>query len=139
MIRPPGWQDAGTTDFGDSQGLSDWLLALILNGKKTATCGALRDFHREAVPITKAGHRDLVLDFAGRPVVGIEYTEVTIRRFREVPEDFALAEGEGSFQDWYHGHHAYFARNGGWSPEMLLVCERFRLIERFAPDTMQNA
>lgn len=133
MIRPPGWENAGTTEFGDSETLSDWLVSLILQGKKTATCGALRDYHQDGTPLTLVGQRDLVLDFAGRAVAGIEYTEVTLLRYREVPEAFALAEGEGSFQDWQDGHRAYFTRNGGWSPEMLLVCERFRLISRFDP------
>lgn len=131
MIRPPGWETCGTTSIGDSRALSGWLLSLVLGGTKTATCGALRDFHIERLALTRAGQRDLVLDFDGRPVAGIEYTEVSLHRFRQVPEAFARAEGEGTFEDWRKGHRAYFTRNGGWSPEMLLVCERFRLVERF--------
>ena len=61
-----------------------------------------------------------------------ETTEVTIRRFRDVPEDFALAEGEGSFDDWTRGHIDFFTRNGGFDPDMELVCERFRLVEMLA-------
>ena len=44
----------------------------------------------------------------------------------------ALAEGEGDFEEWKRGHIAYFTRNGGYDPDMLLVCERFRLIEVLA-------
>ncbi len=139
MTRPAGWEDAGTTDFGDSAALSDWLLSLILQGKKTATCSALRDFHHDGTPLTRVGQRDVVLDFVGRAAAGIEYTDVALLRFREVPEAFALAEGEGSFQDWHHGHRAFFTRNGGWSPELLLVCERFRLIEQFDPAPAPSA
>jgi hypothetical protein len=32
---------------------------------------------------------------------------------------------------WRRDHQAYFERNGGFDPEMLLVCERFRLVEDF--------
>ena len=76
--------------------------------------------------------RDLALDWDGKPALLIETVEVTIQRFRDVPEDFALAEGEGDFEEWKRGHIAYFTRNGGYDPDMLLVCERFRLIEVLA-------
>ena len=57
---------------------------------------------------------------------------ITERRFDEVPEDFALAEGEGTFDDWKLGHERFFRRNGGFSPDMMLLCERFEVVEVFA-------
>ena len=117
--------------FGDSRDLCDRLTALVRAGAKTATCGALRDFDAgEAMPTV--GRRDAVLDWDGNLVQRVETTEVTIRRFRDVPEDFALAEGEGSFDDWTRGHIDFFTRNGGFDPDMELVCERFRLVEVLA-------
>ncbi len=115
--------------FGDSPALADALLALVIAGKKTATCGALRDYGlgKEALP--KVGRRDTVLNGSGRPAAVIETIEVTTMRFGTVPEDFALAEGEGDFAAWREGHIAYFDRNGGWSEDMMLVCERFRLVD----------
>jgi uncharacterized protein YhfF len=115
--------------FGDSPALADELLALVLSGEKTATCGALRDYIAEGIELPVPGRQDIVLDGHARPAALIEYTEVTQRRFDEVPEDFALAEGEGDFEAWSQGHKDYFARNGGWSPDMMLVCERIRLVE----------
>ena len=49
----------------------------------------------------------------------------------EVGWTFAHAEGEGDecLEDWRDGHRAYFTRNGGFAPDMLLWCERFRLVE----------
>ena len=114
--------------FGDSRELCDQLLALVRAGTKTATCGALRDFD-DAEPVPQVGRRDVALDWDGKPALIIETTEVTLRRFRDVPEDFALAEGEGDFDDWRRDHIAYFSRNGGYDPDMMLVCERFRLVE----------
>jgi len=62
----------------------------------------------------------------------IETTEVAIRGFREVDADFALAEGENdTLAGWRRDHQGYFARNGGFDPDMMLVCERFRLVEDF--------
>lgn len=126
-LRHPG---AECFTFGDSRDLCDRLLALVRSGAKRATCGALRDFTDggEALPVV--GRRDIALDWDGAPALVIETTEVTIRRFREVDADFALAEGEDeTLRGWQEGHRGYFERNGGWSPEMELVCERFRLVE----------
>ena len=44
----------------------------------------------------------------------------------------ALAEGEGDFDSWKQGHIAFFTRNGGFDPDMMLVCERFKLVEVLA-------
>ena len=47
-MKPPApYEDAVTFQFGDSPELADELLALVLAGAKTATCGALRDFNAE--------------------------------------------------------------------------------------------
>lgn len=129
MTLSPAYANAIRFSFGDSPELADALLALVLAGKKTATCGALRDYGGDGEPMPEIGRRDVVLDGAGRPAAIIETTEVTRHRFDDVPEAFALAEGEGDYADWRAGHIAYFSRNGGWSPDLMLVCERFKLIE----------
>lgn len=118
--------------FGDSRELNKKLLALVRSGAKTATCGALRDFGEGSDEMPVVGRRDIALDWDGKPALLIETTEVTTRPFRDVPEDFALAEGEGSFDDWRDAHIAFFTRNGGYDPDMMLVCERFRLVEVLA-------
>lgn len=123
------WPGAHVCDFGDSPELSARLLGLIRSGKKTATCGALRNYEAEGDPIPKAGEVMIALDHAGRPALVYKLTEVTLQRFDEVPEDFALAEGEGDFAAWRDGHRAYFARNSGFDRGMMLVCERFRVLE----------
>ena len=118
--------------FGDSRALCDALLTLVRAGRKTATCGALRDFQEGGEPLPAVGRRDVALDWDGRPALVIQITEVSVRRFEEVDEAFALAEGEGSFADWRRGHEAFFARNGGFDPAMELVCERFLMVEDLA-------
>jgi uncharacterized protein YhfF len=124
------YADAVTFAFGDSPELADELLALVLSGRKTATCGALRDFGG-AEPEPMVGRRDVVLDGRGRRAAVIETIEAIRRRFDEVDAAFAQDEGEGdlSYDYWRQAHEAYFARNGGFSPDMILVCERFRLVE----------
>lgn len=125
--------DAESFTFGDSRDLSDHLIALVRSGAKRATCGALRDFTEEGEALPVVGRHDIALDWDGAPALVIETTEVTIRRFRDVDADFALSEGEDdTLEGWQAGHRAYFERNGGWSPDMELVCERFELVEDFA-------
>jgi len=126
---PARYSDAISFSFGDSPRLADELLALVLAGSKTATCGAARDYGDGGEPLPVVGRRDVVLDGAGRPAAVIETIEVTRYAFRDVPEAFALAEGEGDYSEWRSGHIAYFERNGGWSEDLDLVCERFRLVE----------
>ncbi|MEM9795148.1 MAG: ASCH domain-containing protein [Pseudomonadota bacterium] len=115
--------------LGDGPELCKQLTDLLISGAKTASCGALRDYPEGASDRPVVGRRDIACLWDWRPACVIETVEVTERRFRDVPEDFALAEGEGSFEDWRNGHIAFFKRNGGWSEEMWLLCERFRVIE----------
>ena len=124
------YASAVTFSFGDSPEMADELLALVLAGKKTATCGALRDYGG-AEPVPVVGRRDVVLDGKGRRAAVIETVEATPRRFDEVDAAFARDEGEGdlSYDHWRKVHEAYFARNGGFSPDMILVCERFKPVE----------
>lgn len=120
-----------TFSFGDSPAMADELLALVLSGRKTATCGALQDFPEGDPKRPQVGRQDIVLDGQGRPAAIIETLEVTIRRFDEIDEAFAHDEGEGSrtVAQWREDHEAYFRRNGVFAPDMLLLCERFRLVE----------
>lgn len=118
--------------FGDSRALCDRLIALVRSGRKTATCGALRDFTEggEAMPVV--GEQAIALDWDGQPALLIETISVEIVKFRDVPEDFALAGDESTSREgWARAHAAFFARTGGFSEDMALVCERFRLVRSF--------
>lgn len=128
MALPDRYRGALQFAFGDSPELADELLALVLDGKKTATCGALRD-QEAGEPMPNVGRQDVVLDGRGRPACVIETTSVEIVPFDAVTAEFAEAEGEGHYDAWREGHIAFFSRNGGWDGQMKLVCERFRLVE----------
>ena len=79
-----------------------------------------------------AGRRDTALNWDGTPALLLETLEVSQSRFCDVDESFALAEGENDdLEGCRRDHQEYFERNGGFDPEMLLVCERFRLIEDY--------
>ena len=116
--------------FGDGEALCQELVALVRAGKKTATCAsaAIFDEGLEAVPVV--GRRDIVLNWDGTPALVIETLRVERKRFCDMDEDFALAEGENDdLAGWQRDHQAYFERNGGFDPQMVLICERFRVVE----------
>ena len=126
---PEKYRSLRSFAFGDSPTLADELLELVLKGSKTATCNT-EDEPNSSTP----GERWIVLDGRGTPRCVIESTEVTHRRFGEVDAAFAHDEGEGdrSLAYWREAHLRYFTRLGKFREDMMLMCERFRLVEVFA-------
>jgi uncharacterized protein YhfF len=120
------WRTLETFSFGDNPALADELAELVLAGKKTATCWAA-----EQGLLTDVGKRMVVLDGAGRPRAVIETVELTQHRFPDVDAAFANDEGEGdrTLAYWRRAHEVYFTRLGQFTPDMLLWCERFRVVE----------
>ncbi|MGD8404837.1 MAG: ASCH domain-containing protein [Anaerolineales bacterium] len=121
--------------WGDGPEMADELGALIINGTKTATCSALWEWDAEGESPPEVGRVTIVLDGHGEPMGIVETTEVTLRKYNEVEADFARDEGEGdlSLQYWREAHKNFFSRTlpeigKGFSKDMPLVCERFRLI-----------
>jgi uncharacterized protein YhfF len=125
---PEAYRGLRSFAFGDGPDLADELLELVLKGIKTATCST----EDEPNPSTP-GERWIVLDGHGDPRCVIETTEVTFRRFGDVDAAFARDEGEGdrSLACWRSAHRNYFGRLGKFSEDMMLMCERFRLVEIF--------
>ncbi|MFG6096347.1 ASCH domain-containing protein [Leptothoe sp. ISB3NOV94-8A] len=121
--------------FGDNPALANELGNLILAGVKTATCSALWEWEAEGSEIPKVGLKTIVLDGNDNPLCIIATTDVEIRSFNQVNEQFAFAEGEGdrSLESWRQEHWKYFSRvlsklGKQPTPEMLLVCERFQVV-----------
>jgi len=125
---PPKYQGLRSFAFGDGPELADALLDLVIKGVKTATCST-EDEPNTSMP----GERWMVLDGRGEPRCVIESTEVSYRRYTEVDAAFAYEEGEGdrSLTYWRAAHRRYFGRQGKFSEDMMLMCERFRLVEVF--------
>jgi uncharacterized protein YhfF len=128
-VVPEEYRSLRCFAFGDGPRLADELLELVLAGVKTATCST-EDEPNTSTP----GERWVVLDGPGHPRCVIQTTEVIYRRFGEVDAAFAHDEGEGdrSLAYWREAHRQYFGRLGKFSEDMMLMCERFRLIEIFA-------
>ena len=118
--------------FGDNEELCNELLLLVRSGKKIATCEALREFGPEGEAMPVVGRRDVALNWDGTPALLLETLQVIQERFCDVDEGFALDEGENDdLAGWRRDHQKYFERQGGYDPEMMLVCERFRVIHDY--------
>nr|QQZ49985.1 ASCH domain-containing protein [Phenylobacterium glaciei] len=117
MVETQDWRSLESFSFGDSPEMADRLLAFVLSGAKTATCWSIADGQQ-----TQAGKRWVVKDGQGRSRAVIETLALDQRRFDEIDLAFAVAEGEGdeTLDDWREGHRAYFTRNGGYAPDMML-------------------
>jgi uncharacterized protein YhfF len=130
QVTYPG---AGTFRFGDSAALSAELIALVRAGKKRATCGALAEFDDDPDSMPKVGRTDIAANWDGTPALVIRTVKLDKIRFCDVTEEMALAEGENDTLDgWRKDHEAYFTRNGGFDPDMMLLFEQFELVEDLA-------
>ena len=120
------WRELEAFSFGDSPQLADELLALVLAGRKRATCWAVS----EGLKGAELGKCMVVRDGAGGPRAVLQTLELTQRRYDEVDAAFAFDEGEGdrSLAYWREAHRRYFTRLKLFQPDMMLWCERFKLV-----------
>ncbi|QFG00921.1 ASCH domain-containing protein [Psychrobacillus glaciei] len=121
------WQFGGSPDV---------LAQLVVDKVKTATCSGRVFYELEKEPLPKVDDYSIVLNSKDEPVCIIRTSEVTITPMNKVSEAFAYAEGEGdrSYDYWKKVHVQFFTEalrevDLEFSEDMLLVCERFELID----------
>ena len=103
-----GFQNIRYTEafqFGEK---ADWLASLVVEGTKTATCSSYPLYEIEGEPLPKVGDYQIVLNSRDEPVAIIKSYSIEIYPFNEVPVDFALAEGEGTYEEWKKAHIEFF-------------------------------
>lgn len=137
---PPGQSKTGNYTawyFGNNPRLANELGTLVAQGTKTATCSLVCEYEEEGESLPGAGQLSIITDYEGHPLCIIETVEVQILTYDQVPAQFAWEEGEGdrSLEYWRQAHWNYFspiciALGREPSKDMLLVCERFRLVYR---------
>ncbi|MDE8344730.1 MAG: ASCH domain-containing protein [Acidocella sp.] len=123
------------TVFGLGEAQQTELCALVLSGQKRATTSLAAWYKASGEALPKTGDLAVVCDGTGAAHGIIETIDVEIVPFIAVTGDFAAAEGEGdgSLNYWRAAHRDYFtqtqAEDGGmFSEDMLVVCQRFRLL-----------
>lgn len=121
--------------FCDNQRDADICAALVVEGRKRATAPSLAELRLAGESLPKPGDLAIVTNWSGEAKAVIRTCSVAVRRFAEVDEQFARAEGEGdaSLSSWRTAHKAYYQRvlsGTGQSidDDLEIVCERFELI-----------
>nr|WP_228374238.1 ASCH domain-containing protein [Demequina phytophila] len=118
--------------FGWTAGMADGLLELVLAGVKTGTASSLQDYEDEGETVPEAGSLSIVLDGRGQPRALIEAVRVEVVPFDQVTAEHAASEGEGdrTLAYWRTVHEDVWRRYSarGFSANMPVVCERFRLV-----------
>ncbi|HVP03309.1 MAG TPA: ASCH domain-containing protein [Solirubrobacteraceae bacterium] len=132
-------EHSGYEDFelGDGGGpLTEKLIALVLDGTKTATCSLLAEFVDEGREVPAVGSRWALIDGAGRERGVVETLEARVMRLADVDDAFARDEGEGdeNAAQWRAGHERFWRRHVPHvelGDDTQVVAERFRLVALF--------
>jgi uncharacterized protein YhfF len=126
-------QSVSAWQFGSDP---DYLAQLVIDGIKTATCSGYIFYELENEPLPTTEHYSIILNSDDKPLAIIKTVEVMLTPMNEVTEEFAVAEGEGdrTYQYWWEAHERFFrnelnAIGREFSEDMLLVCERFEVID----------
>lgn len=112
---------------GDNPQKTDEFLQLAIDGKKTATT---------SWPIPDplywdVGDYSVILNGKDEPKAVMRTLSFVKCKFKDVAEDFALAEAEGDYEDYREGHILFYGRqeNGHeFGDESMVLCERFEVI-----------
>ena len=120
-------------EFGNPGESRNKIISFLLDGNKRATAGTLEwDYIAEDEPIETVGEKLAVLDNHNEHIATIQVNRVEIKRFADVPDEFALAEAEGdlSGDDFRVSHLAFWTKNGSpITDETEIVLVYFDLIE----------
>lgn len=120
-----------TLELGSPGALRARLTALVLAGRKRATAGLLDvDYRDEGEALEQPGEILVLVDDDGGEVGRVQVEAVVVRRFADVPWEFAAAEGEGaaSVEDWRASHRRFWAGEGTpVDDDTEVVCVSFRL------------
>ena len=113
----------------------DLLAALVLAGKKTATCSAFDLYAREGEALPEPGEHSVILDGRGDAVCIIRTTRVYVVPYCRVSPEHAFMEGEGdrSLAYWRKAHAPFLTREleqAGlvFDENTPVVCEEFERV-----------
>ena len=121
--------------FADTPEAATKVGKLVRDGIKTTTSSLVWGLKHIGEPLPHVGEIDLIVDGDGEPLCIIELTEVEIKPFNSVDEQFAYEYGEGerTLEYWLSDNWDYLSR---WCAEigrepsetMPLAFQRFRLL-----------
>ncbi|MGN0711603.1 MAG: ASCH domain-containing protein [Anaerovoracaceae bacterium] len=121
--------------FEVTQEAADYLLKLVLEGRKRATSSSLEAYRIEGTEPPKEGDLSVITYWDGTPGCVIKTTKVRILPYKDITFDMAALEGEDeTLESWQKNHIAFFTAEGKqmgylFSEDMQVVFEEFEVIE----------
>ena len=121
--------------FELTEGAANYLLGLVLEGKKRATASSLWEYELEGEPLPKVGEMSIITYWDGTPGCVIRTTNVRIIPYRDMTFDIAKLEGEDdTLESWQKNHEAFFIEEGKelgytFSEDMPVIFEEFVVVE----------
>ncbi|KAI9655112.1 MAG: hypothetical protein M1821_005595 [Bathelium mastoideum] len=119
-------------DFGeDKPHVSDELLSFAIQRKKTATTTWPIPSQRH----WSVGDLSVILDGSGKPSALMKTRELKECKFKDVEEEFGLAEAEGTFEEYRKNHLYWYGRHGQkdstgkvFGEDSMVLCETFEIL-----------
>lgn len=121
--------------FEITEGAANYLLGLVLEGKKRATASSLWGYEIEGCPIPRIGDLSVITYWDGTPGCVIKTTNVRIIPYREITYEIAKLEGEDdTLESWQRNHKHFFTEEGKelgytFSEDMPVIFEEFEVME----------
>lgn len=121
--------------FELTEGACNYLLDLVLKGKKKATASSKIGYQIEGDEIPKEGDMSVITDWEGTPRCVIRTTRVRIIPYKDISFDIAKLEGEDdNLESWRRNHESFFREEGKelgyqFSEDMEIIFEEFELVE----------
>ena len=126
-----------TAGYAGSPQITDDLLALYLAGKKTAGSSLLEDYLATGDPLPRVGNFWICLNGRGEPSAILRTERIVMNKFKDVPVEIAIAEGEGdlSLEYWRRVHAQFWGPHlAGWKVsdlnEATVVTEFLTVVHR---------
>ncbi|KAK0617715.1 PUA-like domain-containing protein [Immersiella caudata] len=126
-LPPP--KDVFDFAHGGPPSQTNLFAARAIRGEKTATT---------SWPIPdplywSVGDLSVILDGEGKPAAVMRTLSFRKCMFEDVEEEFALAEGEGDYEEYRKGHFEFYRRTEGevgekFGEKSMVLCERFEVI-----------
>lgn len=115
--------------------MTDDLLELYLSGRKTAGSSVIEDFLSAGDPVPCVGNYWIYLSSAGLPCCILQTEKTVTHKFKDVPAEIALAEGEGdlSLHYWRKVHSELYSPHlSEWGISHIdnatIVTEYFKIV-----------
>jgi uncharacterized protein YhfF len=109
------------------------LVAAVLRGEEFATASLREEYAPDTnEQLPQVGESFVLLGYNDEPLGVVKTTELRIVRAADVDLQFARDEGEGfETVDQWRAAHQRFWSDRELTDDILVVCERFTLVERF--------